>query len=159
MRFYLYEATLQGYSQHPILGVGLNNSTPAMREGRQELIELGIPMARNESADSFYLAILTEVGPIGFFLFFAFFGKIVTIALRAIREVAVELKPLLVGIVAGLASLATQSIVDAPEGGHAVTGLLWLFAGLIIAVARDIHAELQPSSAGGYPRLHRAHSR
>src|SRR5262249_14717308 len=61
MRLYLYEAALRGYLQHPILGVGLNNSTPAMKVGRQELIDLGIPMARAESADSYYLAILAEV--------------------------------------------------------------------------------------------------
>ena len=39
-------------------------------------------MPRTESADSFYLVLLTEVGPLGFILFFLFFGKIVMIALR-----------------------------------------------------------------------------
>jgi hypothetical protein len=153
MRFYLFEAALRGYSQHPLLGVGLNNSTAAMREGVQEFIELGIPMARTESADSYYLAVLTEVGPIGFFLFFAFFGKIMMIALRAIRKVATDMKPLLVGIVAGLASLATQNIADAPMAGHAVSGLLWLFAALMVAIARDIQAAPRASSVGGHPRL------
>ncbi len=106
-----------------------------------------------ESADSYYLAILIEVGPVGFVLFFGFFGKIVTIAFRATREVAIDMKPLLVGIVAGLASLATQSVSDEPLAGHAISGMLWLFAALIIAIARAIQAETRPSSVGGHARL------
>jgi O-antigen ligase len=35
MRFYLFEAALQGYWQHPILGVGLNNGKAAMKAGRR----------------------------------------------------------------------------------------------------------------------------
>jgi O-antigen ligase len=144
MRFYMFEAALQGYSQHPFLGVGLNNSTAAMKEGRQALVEIGIPMPRTEPADSLYLAILMEVGPVGFLLYFVFFGKIVMIALRAMRGVATDMKPLLVGIVAGLASLATQSIADIPMAGHAVSGMLWLFAALIVAIARYRPASAQP---------------
>jgi hypothetical protein len=150
MRFYMFEAALQGYSEHPILGVGLNNGTAAMKAGRQALIDIGIPMPRTESADSFYVVLLTEIGPLGFILFFLFFGKIVMIALRAMREVSTDLKPLLVGIVAGLASLATQGLADDPLAGHAVTGTLWLFAALIVAIARDIQAETRSSFAGGH---------
>jgi O-antigen ligase len=153
MRLYMYEAALQGYLEHPLVGVGMNNSTAAMKEGRQELIDLGIRVARIESADSYYLAMLVEVGPVGFVLFFGFFGKIVMIALRATRVVATDLKPLLVGIVAGLASLATQNISDIPMAGHAVSGLLWVFAALIVAIARDVQVEPRPSSVGGQPRL------
>jgi len=159
MRFYMFDAALQGYSQHPIFGVGLNNSTAAMKEGRQELRDMGIPVPSTEPADSFYLAILTEVGPIGFILYIAFFWKIMMIALRAIRQVAIDLKPLLVGIVAGLASVATQNIADIPMAGHAVSGLLWLFAALIVAIARDVQAEPRPSLAGGHPLLPDARSR
>jgi O-Antigen ligase len=156
MRFYLFEAALQGYSQHPILGVGLNNGTAAMKAGRQALIDIGIPMPRTESADSFYLVLLTEIGPLGFILFFLFFGKIVMIALRAMREVATDLKPLLVGIVAGLASLATQGLADDPLAGHAVSGTLWLFAALIVAIARHIQAETRSSPVGEHAALHRS---
>jgi hypothetical protein len=158
MRFYMHEAALQGYLEHPLLGVGLNNSTAAMMGPRQELTDLGIHVGRSESADSYYLAMLVEVGPVGLVLFFGFFGKIVMIALRAMREVAIDLKPLLVGIVAGLASLATQSLSDIPMSGHAVSGLAWLFAALIVAIARDIQVELRPSSVGGYSRLPGARS-
>jgi O-antigen ligase len=141
MRFNLFEAALQGYSQHPILGVGLNNSTGAMNASKQEFRDIGILMPRTEATDSLYLAVLTEVGPVGFILFFVFFGKLVMIALRALREAATDLKPLLVGIVAGLASLATHNLADDTLGGHSVSGILWLFAALIVTAARDIQAE------------------
>jgi hypothetical protein len=143
MRFYLFQAALHGYAQHPLLGVGLNNGTAAMQAGRQAFIDIGIPMPTTESTDSFYLAALTEVGPVGFILFFAFFTRIVMIALRTIKDVAGELKPLLVGIVAGLASLATQNIADDTLAGHAINGTLWLFAALTIAAARHIQAGAQ----------------
>jgi hypothetical protein len=150
MRFYLFEAALQGYSEHPILGVGLNNATVAMKAGRQALIDSGIPMPKTESADSFYLVLLTEVGPLGFLLFFLFFGNIVRTALGAMREVLTDLTPLLVGLVAGLASLATQNLADDTLGGHAISATLWLFAGLMIAAARHIQAATQSSPAAGH---------
>jgi hypothetical protein len=120
-----------------------------MKAGRQALIDIGIPMPPTESADSFYLVLLTEVGPLGFILFFLFFGRIVMIALRAIREVTVELKPLLIGIVAGLASVTTQMLADDPLAGHATGSMLWLFAALILAIARYTQAEAQPSTVRG----------
>jgi hypothetical protein len=143
MRFYLAEAALQGYSQHPILGVGFNNSTAAMQPGRQDLKDLGIPVPQGEPADSYYLAILMEVGPLGALLFFGFFSKIAMIALRTMRmrEISADVKPLLVGMVAGGASVAAQSISDGPMTGHAVSAMLWLFAALIVAIARSVQAE------------------
>jgi O-antigen ligase len=152
MRFYMFEAALRGYSQHPFLGVGFNNSTASMKAGRQDLKDMGIPVPPAESADSYYLAILSEVGPLGVILFFAFFGKIVMIALRTMRQAPADMKPLLVGMVAGLASLATQSVADEPMAGHAVSGMLWLFAALIIAIARQTQLDAGSSSAPGHAR-------
>jgi hypothetical protein len=153
MRLNLFEAALQGYSQHPILGVGLNNATGAMKAGRQEMKDMGIQMPPTESADSLYLVVLTEVGPLGFILFFLFIGRLVMIALRAMRAPGLEamreagvLKPLLVGIVGGLGSLAIQNLADDTLGGHAISATLWLFAALIIAAARYIQTETRSSS-------------
>jgi len=150
MRFNLFEAALQGYWQHPILGVGLNNGTAAMKEGKRELRDEGIQMPNDESADNHYLVVLTEVGPVGFILFFVFFGKIVMVALHAIREAPTEIKPLLVGIVGGLASLATQNVSDDALAGHAINATLWLFAAVIIVIARCIQAENQHSRVAGH---------
>ena len=130
----MFDAALQGYASHPLLGVGFNNSTAAMRAPRQEFTDMGIKMGTTEPADSYYLAILTEVGPLGSFLYFGFFANIVMIALGSMRQTAVDMRRLQVGMVAGLTALATQSIADGPLAGHAVGGALWLFAALIVAI-------------------------
>ena len=151
MRFNLFEAELKGYAQHPLLGAGLNNATAAMKAGRQELEDLGIPIAQTEAADSYHLAMLTEVGPIGIFLLYVFFGKILMIALDKMKEATEDIKPLLVGMVAGLGALATQSIADEPVAGHPVACMAWLFAALIIAIDRSTKAETRSSSGRLHP--------
>jgi hypothetical protein len=150
MRFNIFQAAVYGYLEHPFLGVGFNNATGAMNAGKDELRELGIRMPKYESAENLYLVVLTEVGPVGFILFFAFFGKLVLIALRAMRAAAIELKPLLVGIVAGFASLATQNLGDDTLGSHAISAMLWLLVSLIVVVARDIQSETRFYPAGGH---------
>ena len=145
MRFQMFGAGIKAYSAHPLLGVGLNNDTAAMKESRQELKEIGVPVPAGEPADSYYLAILMGVGPVGSLLFFAFFGRIVMIGLLSAREVAVDMKPLLVGMISGLGALATQSIADGPMAGHAVSGTLWLFVALIVAIRRCNPAEMRIS--------------
>jgi O-antigen ligase len=112
------------------------------------LWDMGVKMPAWESTDSHYLALLTEVGPLGFVLFFVFFGKIVLLALRAVRQVQSEMKPLLVGIVAGFTSLLTQDVSDDAWAAHAISALVWLFAALVVVIARR-NAELARSSA--YP--------
>ncbi len=143
----MFDAALQGYASHPLLGVGFNNSTAAMGAPRQELTDMGIPLGTLEPADSYYLAILTEVGPLGSFLYFGFFANIVIIALGSMRQTAVDMRRLQVGMVAGLAALATQSIADGPLAGHAVGGALWLFAALIVAIRRGQLAEPRPADS------------
>jgi O-Antigen ligase len=147
MRFNMFEAAFHGLSEHPVLGVGLNNGTASMKAGRQELKDMGIRMPSMESADSYYLAVLTEIGPFGFLMYFGFFLGIVIIALRAMRDAPPDKKTLLVGMVAGLAALGTQSIADQPTAGHAVNGIAWLYAALFVVIARGVRAEAQPSLA------------
>ncbi len=157
MRFTMMEAAVLGYAQHPVLGVGLNNGTASMKQSRQELRDSGIPVAPAELADSYYLAVLSEVGPFGSILFFGFFARIVMLAMGGTREASPDIKPLLVGMVAGLGSLATQSLADGPMAGHAVSGTLWLFAALIVAIRHYGPAQTRPLTAaraaarvGGY---------
>jgi O-antigen ligase len=151
-RFYIFDVAMRAYSQHPFLGVGFNNGTASLIPGKQELREMGIQVPLGEAVNSYYLGILIEVGLIGAVLLFGFFGTIVMIGLRTVKEIPTDMKPLLVGIVAGLLSLATQSLLDAPMAGHAVSGMLWLFAALVVAIARPLHAETPASSWMGRAR-------
>jgi hypothetical protein len=86
MRFTMMEIAVLGYAEHPVLGVGLNNGTASMKQSRQELRDSGIPVAPAEPADSFYVAVLSEVGPFGSILFFGFFARIVMLAMGGIKE-------------------------------------------------------------------------
>jgi hypothetical protein len=80
-------------------------------------------------------------------LLFGFFGKIVMIALHTIKVAPIDRKPLLVGIVGGLTALATQNLTDDALAGHAISALLWLFAALVVALARTVQAN------GSLPRI------
>ena len=155
MRFNLFQAALQGYSQHPILGVGLNNSTGAMKAGKQEMRDMGIRIPLSEAAENLYLVLLTEVGPVGFILFFAFLredrddraprdergcDRPETTAGRDRRRSCEPRDP--------------KSCAMTRWQGHAVSATLWLFVSLIVAVARDIQAETRSYPAGANAAAH-----
>jgi hypothetical protein len=143
-RLDLIEITLDAYWQRPILGTGLNNSSAAIKEPARAIVDRPGVRADPQSVPIHYLVTLTEVGPVGFLLFFTFFWQLVMVALRAIKAVESEMKVLLVGIVGGLAALATQNLADNGFGGHSINALFWLFAGLIIAIARRTPVERAP---------------
>jgi hypothetical protein len=134
-RLELIEMTLAIYQERPlmlILGVGLSNSTAVMRDDWGQKNRL----YRNLNLHTYYLVVLTEVGIIGFLLFFTFVGQIGMIALRSAREADPEMKPLLVGITVGLVSWAAQNLGD-HFGYHVAGAVFWLYAGLIVAIARQ----------------------
>jgi hypothetical protein len=144
-RLDLIEITMNAYLQNPILGTGLNNSSGAIKEGAQSIIDKPGMRADPQSVPIHYLVVLTEVGLVGFVIFFTFLGQLVLVALRAMRAADAEMKVLLVGIVGGLAGLAVQNLADNALGGHAINAMFWLFAGLIITIARDVQVKLDRS--------------
>ncbi len=139
MRFDLFKVQWLGYQKHPFLGVGLNNGTAAMVSGKQEMWDRGVKLPQEESADNHYLVLLAELGPVGFILFFAFFINVALIALRTIPHAEAEVKPLLVGIVAAMCALATQNTADDALAGHAIAGTLWMYAAVVLVLARQTH--------------------
>src|SRR5271166_5261130 len=98
-----------------------------------------------EATDSFYLDTLTEVGPLGFILFFVFCGGCG--ADRALRNERRCGRPQTAAgrDGRGLASLSIQNFADDTLAHHAVSVMLWLFAALIITAARQIRAETRTS--------------
>jgi O-antigen ligase len=145
-RWELVQIILDAYWQRPILGAGLNNSTAAIKEGEEEG-KSSHQRAPTESIHSHYLLVLTEVGLVGFLLFFAFFLHIVMIALRSMRAAETAMKLLLVGIVASFASIAIHILADG-LGAHPTNAMLWLYAGLIVAIAGRVQPERIPPAAG-----------
>jgi O-antigen ligase len=153
-RLKLIDAALVTYWQHPIVGVGLNNSSAAT-EGSHAMVLTGkgsrvylVTVVHN-----YYLIVLIEVGIIGFLLFFGFFWQTAMTAFRHMRAAEREMKLLLVGIVSALAGTAIHNLAD-PFSGHSGFAMLWLYVGLIFAICRRVQAKpALPASANNISGL------
>lgn len=136
-RLELNEIALTAYWKRPILGAGLNNST-IVTEGAESFVTTSQGREHVVTViHNYYLIMLIEVGLVGFLLYYAFFWRTVVIALRHMLAAEKELKLLLVGIVGSLASIAINNFAE-PFGGHMVHAMLWLQAGLAIAICRQV---------------------
>jgi O-antigen ligase len=149
-RLELIEGALATYWQRPILGAGLNNSSAVAEGARTRVMTLEGSQVQVTVVHNYYLIVLIEVGLAGFLLFFTFFWQIVVTALRSMRAAETEIKLLLVSIVSALASIAINNLGE-PFGGYAIHAMLWLYAGLIIALCRRVHADRALPTPGDRP--------
>jgi O-antigen ligase len=134
-RLELLNDSLETYRRRPVTGSGL---AAVVVDARKKV--LGKDQVRFRTIHNHYLIVLTETGPLGFLLFFGFFWQIARIAFRSMRAAQAEMKLLLVGIVGALASIAMHNLGDG-FGGHTNAAMIWLYAGLIVAIARRVRAE------------------
>jgi O-antigen ligase len=140
-RFKLLEESLGTYMKYPIFGAGLNNSSAVAADA------LTYNYASNTSrrvlhvVHNHYIILAVEVGAIGFLLFFGFFGGVVAIALKRLRDASIETKPIMIGIITALAGTAVHNLAD-PFGSHMCLNTLWLYAAMLIATSRQVG--LQP---------------
>ena len=132
-RLELLADSLETYRQHPLAGSGL---AAVVIDARKKVDN----KVRFRAIHNQYLVLLTEVGPLGLLLFYAFFWQVAKTAFRRMRAAKAEMKLLLVGAVAAFASIAMHNLGDG-FGGHANAAMLWLYAGLIVAVARQVQGE------------------
>ena len=136
-RLELNEIALATFWKRPILGAGLNNSS-IVTEGAKSIVTT--PQGRESIVTvvhNYYLIVLIDVGLVGFLLYFTFFWRTVAIALRHMRVAETEMKLLLIGITGSLVGIAVNSFAE-PFGGHVVHAMLWLHAGLTIAICRQV---------------------
>jgi hypothetical protein len=141
-RVTIIELVLDAYWQRPIvpiIGAGLNNSSTLIKTATEQLIDNGRRASLAQSIHSAYIVILSDVGIVGFLLYYTFLGKIVIAALRSLRAAEPEVKILLAGLVGSLTSIAIHNLGDG-MGGHSTTAMLWLYAGLIVATVRRVQA-------------------
>jgi hypothetical protein len=132
----------------PLLGAGMNNSSPAVKKSTENLTDKG-HHATAQSIHTHYLVVLTEVGLIGFLLFFGFFGRIAVLAVRSMKHLEKEDKVLVAAMVGSLASIALHNLGDG-FGGHSINAMLWLYAGLMVAITRRVRpAQALRASARG----------
>jgi hypothetical protein len=148
-RWVLVDIAIETYKDRPFVGQGLNNSSAVINERAKVVDQAGKTQFRG-GIPSHYLVVLVEVGLIGFLIYFTFFTRVLFIALRSMRPADRDMKILVVGVIGGLASLATQNLADNALGGHSTNAVLWLHVGLIFAIARKVRAERkQPAPARG----------
>jgi hypothetical protein len=151
-RLELIEIALNTFWKRPVVGAGLNNSS-IVTEGAESIVTTSQGRERVVTViHNHYLIVLIEVGLVGFLLYFTFFWQVVAIALRHARVAATELKPLLVGIVGAMVSIAINNLGE-PFGGHVVQAMLWLYAGLAIAACRQGDLTLPSPTCAATSRL------
>ncbi len=142
-RVVLIKAGLHTFWERPIFGAGLNNSSAVLTSGQRVIGGKQLLLKLH----NYYLVVLVDGGIIGFLLFYSFFWQIVMTAFRSLRAAEAEMKLVLVGIVAALASIAVHNLGD-PFQGHVTSCMLWFYAGLIVAISRRVQAERAPPDPG-----------
>jgi hypothetical protein len=137
-RWKITKPSVDAFMERPILGAGLNNSSAVTARSHEiALTPTGRSVYQMVVVHNYYLIVLVEVGIIGFLMFFGFFWGVVVATLRHLRAAEPEMKIILCGAIAAMASIAVHNVGD-PFGGPSATAMLWLEAGLALAVCRKI---------------------
>ena len=126
-------------ADNPILGVGENNFSASMSDYLTPEFRKGFLYTVHNK----YLLIWTEIGPGGLLAYLAFFIGILRMGLACWKQGDPFLSTLALGMtVAVAANMVHQSVEILQDRG--VTQLLWLIAGLIVAL-REILRRQTPS--------------
>lgn len=140
IRLEQYTTALAMFQGHPLLGVGLNNSTgEAGRYGRYSYSLIDV---HNRTAEtpihSFPVTLLVEAGLVGFLLYAAFFASVAIMAWRLARpptdpDDACSALAFLLGMVGLALGVMTNPLFD-----DGVQTFLWLYAGAIVAIGHRV---------------------
>jgi len=127
------KAGIQMIRISPLLGVGLNNSTPLREQftpGGESLVEKSVPL------HSHYLLQAVETGLVGFVLYYLFFALVCREAIRQCRLGDVYGTAFGLGVLGAYTAIAVATITDYP-GADALQTFLWFYAGLIVGLRRE----------------------
>ncbi len=148
VRLRQYEVTLDMIVSNPVLGVGINNSTGVKKNSTDDSSFVRDPLRRSgeQPIHSFYLMLMAETGVVGFAFFMLFFGTTYRRALALSsgardKSVAFAATALLICF----AGLAVGILTD-PLFEDYVQSLLWLYAGLVVALKRMDDAGAEPAA-------------
>jgi hypothetical protein len=122
---------------HPIIGVGLNNSSlvrSLVAPGGETEVERALPI------HSHYMIGLAEVGVLGFALYVGFFIWIGVYALRLSTSPVFHTAVFGIAVVGAYCAIATHLLIDFLNN-DAFHTLLWFYAGLIVAQTRTEQRE------------------
>lgn len=130
LHFGMIETGLKMAGINPVMGTGLNNSTPFRVHFSDETQdELLFPV------HNYHLLILIETGFVGFALYYAFFGGILWKSVRLGGSADPDTMALALGVAGAYVGLGVQLMVDYVNL-DALQMLIWFFAGLVIALGR-----------------------
>ena len=140
IRLEQYRTAVSMIRAHPLLGVGLNNSTgEAQRYGRYSYSLIDVENRTAETPiHSFPVTLLVEVGLVGFLLYTGFFASVAAMAWRLARpptdpDDACSALAFLVGMVGLAIGVMTNPLFD-----DGVQTFLWLYAGAIVAIGHRV---------------------
>ena len=138
VRLHQYSTTWQIIRDHPLLGVGLNNSTGVKRQ-YERASRWGIdPTAQSgdEPIHSYYLTLIAEVGFVGFACYMAFWVLVVRRLLRLSRaRPDTELGMYATALAIAIMGLGVGVLTD-PFYEDGIESLLWTYAGLALVLER-----------------------
>jgi putative inorganic carbon (HCO3(-)) transporter len=149
VRFSQYEAAFRMILDHPVLGVGLNNSTGDKPK------YVNITYNQHDSNTQFYLepthnmylSLASEIGIIGAILFFGFFTRIAVLAWRQSRDSPdPEIRWIATALFMTFVSVAVSGLMD-PFQEHATLYLLWIYAGITLNLPRMVERPEARSAA------------
>jgi hypothetical protein len=130
-------AGIRVVASHPIIGVGLNNSSlvrSLVAPGGETEVERALPI------HSHYMIGLAEVGVLGFALYVGFFIWIGVYALRLSTSPVFNTAVFGIAVIGAYCAIATHLLIDFLNN-DAFHTLLWFYAGLIIAQTRTEQRE------------------
>jgi putative inorganic carbon (HCO3(-)) transporter len=130
-RIPLMNLALRITEDHPLLGVGVNNFTVAMGPYLTSEFREGFLFAVHNK----YLLVLAETGIGGLIAFLAFFAGTVRKGWQCWNLRDPLLSPLALGFAAGIAGHMVHMTVDVFRG-RPTQQLIWLIAGLLVAMCR-----------------------
>ena len=139
IRLAQYDTAFSMFRSNPLLGVGLNNNLIASHAYNKESYS---PTSLSQHANdhpihSFYLSLLVETGIVGFILYLAFFFGICRETVRLARAPSPQIRFASTFILIALVGLGVGILFN-PLFEDAVLTIVWLFAGLSMALGRSV---------------------
>ncbi|HVN90493.1 MAG TPA: O-antigen ligase family protein [Candidatus Binataceae bacterium] len=133
VRFLQYRAATKMIIAHPLLGVGLNNSTGEKSKYSNITYNKYDPESQfdSEPTHNLYLSLTSEIGVIGAALFFTFFAKVTLICWRESYSSDPEIQFLASALFVTFCGVAVNGLMD-PLQEYPVLVLLWMYAGLAL---------------------------
>jgi O-antigen ligase len=139
IRFAQYDTAFSMIQSNPLLGVGLNNNLIASKAYNQHSFSPRslAKQASDHPIHSLYLSLLVEIGIVGFILYLAFFFEICRETVRAARAPSPQIQFAATFILIAILGLGV-GILWNPLFEESVQSIVWLFAGVSIALGRSL---------------------